>query len=112
MNRPTLPRRHAVWLGAAAALAASLTAVFAQPATPAAVQTSPMSSAAASAVPAASDASVALAPAAAAASAVLPPMRVPAPKAVSAADADPLVAKGRYLAQAADCVSCHTAPGG
>ena len=109
MNRPTLPRRHAVWLGAAAALAASLTAVFAQPATPAAVQTSPMSSAAASAVPAASDASVALAPAA---SAVLPPMRVPAPKAVSAADADPLVAKGRYLAQAADCVSCHTAPGG
>ena len=109
MNRPTLPRRHAVWLGAAAALAASLTAVFAQPATPAAVQTSPMSSAAASAVPAASDASVAPAPTA---SAVLPPMRVPAPKAVSAADADPLVAKGRYLAQAADCVSCHTAPGG
>ena len=42
MNRPTLPRRHAVWLGAAAALAASLMAVFAQPATPAAVQTSPM----------------------------------------------------------------------
>ena len=115
MNLTTSSRRRTVWLGAgaAAALAASLTAVFAQSAAaPGAAASAPAPAPAASvAAQAASDASVALAPAAGA-SAVLPPMRVPLPKAVSAADVDPLVAKGRYLAQAADCVSCHTAPGG
>ena len=30
----------------------------------------------------------------------------------TAARADDLIAKGQYLARAADCVSCHTAPGG
>ena len=44
----------------------------------------------------------------AAASALLPPMRTPVVPATTAGPGDALVAKGRYLAQVADCVSCHT----
>jgi len=40
------------------------------------------------------------------------PQRAPATPAVSAPSSDPQVERGRYLARVADCVSCHTAPGG
>ncbi|RYF30137.1 MAG: cytochrome c, partial [Comamonadaceae bacterium] len=35
---------------------------------------------------------------------------VSAPAAAPAAATDPLVERGRYLARAGDCVSCHTGP--
>jgi mono/diheme cytochrome c family protein len=40
-----------------------------------------------------------------------PPAVQPAPP-PAAATQDPLIEKGRYLAAAGDCVSCHTRPGG
>jgi mono/diheme cytochrome c family protein len=50
----------------------------------------------------------AAAPAAAPASA---PVANATPAAAPAAPADPVLERGRYLARAGDCVSCHTAPG-
>ncbi len=136
MNARRTPPQRVTWprwaVGAAGmALAGTLTLVWAQEAgrtapqattsapgagasAPAATAASAPSSAASAPTAAASDAenaTVAVAPATKA-SAVLPPMRVPVVQPASASATDPLVAKGRYLAQAGDCVSCHTAPGG
>ena len=36
---------------------------------------------------------------------------VAAPEAAAPASSDPVLERGRYLARAGDCVSCHTAPG-
>jgi mono/diheme cytochrome c family protein len=41
-----------------------------------------------------------------------PPAAAPTAAAPAAPPADPLVAKGKYLATAGDCISCHTRPGG
>ena len=42
----------------------------------------------------------------------VPTLLALAPLAAQADDKADLIAKGHYLAQAADCTACHTAPGG
>ena len=133
MNAQRTSLRRPIWVrwvagGAAVTLMTTLTVVLAQQAPPAhSAASAPADAASQSAMGAIRAAAAASAPAvsasdavgtalaqppAATASAVLPPMRVPVVQPATAAAADPLVAKGRYLAQTGDCVSCHTAVGG